>query len=291
MDTALLFPGQGAQHPRMAAARYGTDPVFTGVVDVALALFPNGRQLREQWLAETPGDRFDDVTVAQPLLFSVGYALGRAALERGPRPAALLGHSVGELVAATLAGVFRLEDAVAIMSDRVARLARTPPGGMLMVAAGEATTRAALAGHPEVAIGAVNAPRQTMVSGFAGPLTAAAAALRERKIVAKPVACRQAFHHPALAPLFGDITGWSGYRLSEPRIPLWSGFSARRVGAEALTFEMWAGQPAAPVRFWAALDDLLSTGAYRLVEVGPGQSLATIARRHRAIRDGHSHVN
>jgi [acyl-carrier-protein] S-malonyltransferase len=290
-QVVLLFPGQGSQYAGMAAGLYGSDPAFTAHVDTALGRFGNGDELRTDWLATRPRVPIDDVTRAQPLLFCLDYALGRMLLDNGVRPAALLGHSVGELAAAVLAGVLELTDAAAFMRDRVERLAPAPPGGMLTVAAPEHELRPFLARHTDVVVGAVNAPRQTVLSGFDEPLQAIANELRDKGFTVLPVAARTAFHSPALAPLFEDTTPYGGRRVHAPRIPMWSSVTTERLDEAAVRDPaLWARQPVAPVLFWPTLDKLLATGRYLLVEAGPGQGLATLARQHPEVRRGDSAV-
>ncbi|MFA7761408.1 acyltransferase domain-containing protein [Streptomyces sp. NRRL S-448] len=284
----LLFPGQGAQHVRMAAGLYGHDPVFSATVDDVLERFGDADRLRSDWLSERPSVHIDDVRLAQPLLFTIGYALGRMLLSQGVRPAALLGHSVGELVAATLAEVFSLGDAVTLMRDRVDRLQATPPGGMLTVSAAEHELAPVLARHPDVAVGAVNAPRQIALAALDGPLRAVEEELRAAGFTARRVAATTAFHSPVLAPLFTDPQPLSGFSLGSPRIPLWSAFTTEPVGSPDPG--LWSDQPAAPVLFWPTLDKLLGSGRYLLADVGPGQGLATLARRHPEVQAGHSAV-
>ncbi|PRH80473.1 polyketide synthase [Streptomyces solincola] len=287
-ELVLLFPGQGVQHARMAAGLYRHDPVFTETVDDVLERFGDAERMRADWLSERPSTPVDDVALAQPLLFTTGYALGRMLLDGGVRPAALLGHSVGELVAATLAGVFDLGDAVTLMRDRVARLRATPPGGMLTVSATAHDLAPVLARHPQVAVGAVNAPRQIALAGLDGPLEAAERDLRAAGFTVRRVAATTAFHSPVLAPLFTDPRPLPDFRLGRPRIPLWSAFTTEPVTAPDPA--MWADQPAAPVLFWPTLDKLLRTGRYLLADVGPGQGLATPARRHPEVQAGRSAV-
>ncbi|MFJ8078092.1 acyltransferase domain-containing protein [Streptomyces sp. NPDC096176] len=287
-DVVLLLPGQGAQYPRMAAGLYDSDPVFTDAVDRCLALFGGGEELRADWLGDHPTIGIDDVRRAQPLLFTLDYALGRMILSWGVRPAALLGHSVGELAAATLAGVFSLQDAVAVMRDRVARIAPTDPGGLLTVAGTPDDVRPFLARHPQIAIGALNAPRQTVLAGLTGPLHAIAADLRRAGITTLPVAAHHPFHSPVLAPLFQDLTLYRRITARPPRIPLWSAFTRTRLEADTVADPaLWASHPVAPVHFWPTLDKLLSTGRHLLVETGPGKGLTTLACRHPAVRLGH----
>ena len=284
----LLFPGQGAQHNRMAEGLYGHDPEFTQTVDTVLAMFSDGDQLRTDWLSDAPSLAIEDVRRAQPLLFTIGYALGRMVLSWGVRPAALLGHSVGELVAATLAGVFTPRAAVDLLSDRVTKLAGTPPGGMLTVSAQESDLASVLVRHPRVSVGAINAPRQIALTGFQAELGAAEEDLRAAGYTVRRVAAGKAFHSPALAGVFAGPYPIDEHIMHSPRIPLWSAFTANRV----LTPDpySWAGHPAEPVLFWPTLEKIMAEGPCLLADLGPGQGLATLARRHPDVRSGRSAV-
>lgn len=133
---AFLLPGQGAQYPRMAVGLYESEPEFAATVDEFFELMgPEGSEIRSDWLSASPRLPVDAGRRAQPLLFVIGYAIGRLLVNRGLRPSVLLGHSVGELAAATLAGVFDLAGAARIMSARCRALDAAPPGGLLAVAA------------------------------------------------------------------------------------------------------------------------------------------------------------
>jgi acyl transferase domain-containing protein len=275
----------------MAAGLYRHEPAFTTAIDqVFEAMGRHGGPLRDDWLTDHPRVPLDHVTRSQPLLFAVDYALGRLLHSHGVRPAALLGHSIGELAAATLAGMFSLADAAALVLDRVGRLATAPPGGMLAVAASTAELTGYLT--DQVVVAAVNAPRQTIVAGPCAALDGVAARLRGDGFTCRPVPSHSAFHSPMLAPaargaeaLFGSI------QIGLPAVPVYSGYTAAPLGTrEARDPAFWARQPVAPVRFWPALDRLLAAGPFTLVEAGPGQGLSQIARRHRAVRAGESAV-
>ncbi|MFD4374991.1 acyltransferase domain-containing protein [Streptomyces sp. NPDC058486] len=292
---ALLLPGQGSQHVRMAAGLHGAEPAFTEAMDEALAALaapgPLGRRttgLREDWLGNRDPAVADHVTRSQPLLFAVDYALGRLVLDWGVRPVALLGHSIGEVAAAVLAGVFTLRDAAALVHDRVARLADAPPGGMVAVAASPEELAPLLGGG--VVVAAVNAVRQTVLAGLAGPLRATTGELRAAGFVVRPVAASTAFHSPALAPAMeGAEDRIATLPVGEPAIPVMSGYTARYLtAAEAKEPGFWSRQPLDPVLFWPALDALLDGRDLVLVEAGPGQGLSQLARRHPAVRSGRS---
>ncbi|MFI8520732.1 acyltransferase domain-containing protein [Streptomyces sp. NPDC085481] len=290
-SVVLMFPGTGAQHTRMAAGLYGHEPVFTDAVDEVLALLgAEGAAARSDWLADEPAEPMDADTRSAPLLFAVNYAMGRLVESWGVRPAAYLGHSMGEFTAAVLAGVFGLDDAVRLLWERVRMQRTTPPGGMIAVAA----TPRELSGYlgDGVVVGAVNAPRHTVLSGPEAPLRALAARLTADGRTFRRLAARSPYHSPALAPLVAPTASLiGGLRPAPPRIPLYSAYTTRPLGPdEAVDPGFWAAQPTTPVMFWPTLERLLADGDRVLVEAGPAQSLAVLARGHESVRSGRSEV-
>ncbi|MET0425253.1 MAG: acyltransferase domain-containing protein [Actinoplanes sp.] len=296
IDTGLpvvyLLPGQGAQHVRMAAGLYGRHEQFSAAMDMVFALLgPDGPAVRADWLTTTPRVPVDHVTRSQILLFAVDYALGSQLREWGVRPVALLGHSVGEIAAAVLAGVFELRDAVHLMWDRIGRLAKARPGGMAAVAAQPEQVSPFLRG--DVVVGAVNAPRQTVVSGPPAALDAVVDDLRSAGFTVRPVAASTAFHSPMLSEVAEQavpVIARMPARVPEPLLV--SGYTAAPLtAAEVGDPRFWASHPVAPVQFWPALNTLLrEVPACTLVEVGPGQGLSMAARRHPAVVAGRCRV-
>lgn len=289
---ALIFPGQGSQHHAMAAGLYGREPVFTAAVDAALFhMGDEGRRVRADWLTRgRPEIPVDDVRRAQPLLFAVDYALGRMVIGWGVRPAAVLGHSAGELVAATIAGVVSLSDAVAMVMERVRQAVRIPPGGMLAVAADERRLRPYL--RDDVAIAAVNANQQTMLAGSAEPLVEIADRLRADGLTVVTVPATSPFHSPAMAPASDAVeTAYHAIPLRPPALPLYSGYTGELMRPEeAVSPRFWARQITDTVYFNQALESLLLADDMLLIEAGPRQTLTAFARRHRAVRLGASAV-
>lgn len=285
---ALLFPGQGSQYPRMAAALYGHASVFTATMDEAFCLLGAwGATIRDDWLSDRPTPLFDDVTRAQPLLYAIDVALGAMVLDWGVEPAAMLGHSVGELAAATLAEVLTFAEGMALMRDRARYYADTPPGGMLAVAATVEDVTPFL--NDRVFIAAVNSRQQTMIAGVRDDLAAVRRALSAAKFTCMRARAHQAFHTPVVADAAArTLPGWRSVRLTPPRRLVYSTHLAAVLDAEHATDPVfWALQPTKPVLFWSALELLLSDQQdLLLVEAGPGQGLATIARRHPALMSG-----
>ncbi|MEU5551330.1 acyltransferase domain-containing protein [Micromonospora sp. NPDC047793] len=284
---ALLFPGQGAQRPGTATGLYHGHPGFRRHVDEVFALWgPEGDAIRADWLTDRPAVPLDDLRRAQPLLFAIGWGLGRTLLDDGPEPVGLLGHSVGEVVAATLADVLSLPDAVRVLRDRLGHLADAPPGGMLAVAATPERVRPYLGDG--VVVGAVNGPGQLLLAGPETPLAHVEQRLRADAVTCRRARSTTAFHSPSLAvaaaraePLLRTLP------LRPPRLPLFSCYTGRPMTAEVATDPTyWAAQPAAPVQFGAALDALLATAPQVLVEAGAPHGLTALARRHPAVRQG-----
>ncbi|MEU6083891.1 acyltransferase domain-containing protein [Streptomyces sp. NPDC047108] len=293
---ALLLPGQGAQYPGMAVPLYEHEPEFAAIADEFFGLMgEEGDRVRADWLGSAPALPVDDGRRAQPLLFVIGYAVGRMLERRGVRPDVLLGHSVGELAAACLAGVFDLESAARIMLARSRVLATAPPGGMLAVAAAPERVESGIT--PEwaergVVVGAVNAPAQTVLAGPEAELALAAVALDDAGLVVRRVRAREPFHSPVLdeaAQVFEKAV--AAETLRPPRVEIRSARTARTVRPEeAVDPAFWARQMAEPILYWPALSGLLGDGAYTFVEAGPGRSLSAPARRHPSVRSGRSGV-
>ena len=283
----LMLPGQGSQHVGMATGLYGREPVFTDAVDEVFGLLgPVGKRVKADWLGR---DRdIDGVERAQPLLFAVEYGLCQMLESWGASPAVLIGHSVGEFVAATLAGVFTLSDAVRLLWERVELIAAAPPGGMLAVRAGVADLQPYLT--DEVVVAAVNAPRQTLLAGPSEPLRTVMARLREAGIYCRLAKATSAFHSPALAAAAtAAVPGFEGTPATAPDIRIFSAYTTRPMTPEiAGDAEFWAAQPTTPVLFWPAIEAMLAEGPLLLLEVGPGQGLTALVKTHPSVVSGRS---
>ncbi|MER7312137.1 acyltransferase domain-containing protein [Streptomyces halstedii] len=288
---ALLLPGQGAQYRRMAAGLYAAEPVFAEAVDEVLgAMGAEGDRMHADWLDERPGLPVDHVLRAQPLLFAVDHAFGRLVTSWGIRPTALLGHSIGEMAAATLAGVFSVRDAARVVLDRVTRLTAAPPGGMLAVAESAASLEPFLGGG--VVVAAVNAPRQTVLGGPEDALRAVEETLRACGVTARRVPALSPFHSPVIAPYArGAEAVLTAVERRPPRTVVHSCYTAAPLTAQQVADPAyWAAHPVNQVRFWPALDGLLAPGELVVVEAGPGRTLSSLALRHPSVRRGGSKV-
>ncbi|MDZ7917374.1 MAG: acyltransferase domain-containing protein [Rhodococcus sp. (in: high G+C Gram-positive bacteria)] len=289
----FLFPGQGSQHPRMAADLYGVDEVFTSIMNDAFEILDDPA-LRKVWLQPNPGPLFHDITRAQPLLLSVNYAIARTLISAGVRPDAVLGHSVGEIAAAVVADVFDFADALMMLSGFVRRYQHAPAGGMLAVAGSAEQVREQLDGIADVVVGVVNGPRQVLVCGSRHGLHAVKRRLLRDAVTCADVHALQPFHSPLMNRLPPTAEHFPmreslRNRLRAPRTPMYSGYLGGPLTDEQATEpDFWFGQPARQVLFGPALRTLLADGPCTLIECGPGQSLTALARRTQAVASGES---
>jgi phthiocerol/phenolphthiocerol synthesis type-I polyketide synthase E len=282
--TVFLFSGQGAQRAQMGAELYRSEPLFREQVDTCCEVLTPllGVDLRGVMFAgpehrERMGQELEQTRLAQPALFVLEYALARLWMSWGVQPAAMLGHSIGEYVAACLAGVFRLEDALALVARRGALMQSLPPGGMLSVQLGEADVARLL--PPEVSVASINAPRRCVVSGPLEPLRVLEQRLLDEGVGYQRLRTSHAFHSEMMTPVLDAFAAAVAERpLKAPRLPFVSNVSGTWAGDEVTDPRYWARHLRAPVRLAEGLS-LLAGGESRLfLEVGPGQSLSVLAR-------------
>jgi phthiocerol/phenolphthiocerol synthesis type-I polyketide synthase E len=288
---AFIFPGQGAQHIGMARGLYESEPVFAKHFDECVAGFAGelGIDLHAEVFDGAGGD-LERTDRAQPALFAVEYALARLIESYGVAPAALAGHSVGEYVAATIAGVFDLPNAIKAVSMR-ARLMHAAPGGVMVAVAGSPDAIADCL-SPDVDLAAVNDPGSCVVAGSDESIRRFQERLAQLGIVARRVRTSHAFHSRLMDGVLPEFTAFlSRLTLREPQIPLLSNVTGTWMSAsEATDPATWARQIRSTVRFSAELDVLLGGPSRVLVEVGPGGTLTASAARHTRWSAGHRAV-
>jgi acyl transferase domain-containing protein len=288
---AFMFPGQGVQRPNMGLGLYRTVAPFRNWVDVAADhLLPRlGCDLRGVLY---PGDdeaaeaarRLAETRLTQPALFAVEYALAKTLEAWGVVPRALIGHSLGEYVAACVSGVLELEDALDLVAERGRLMQALARGSMLAVLEDEAAVERELPGSLGVA--AVNEPAACVVSGPTAEVDAYAALLADRGIATQRLATSHAFHSPMMEEALPEFTATiDGIALRPPSIPMISNLTGTWLTPEeAVSPGYWTEHLRRTVRFADGLACLLDSGD-RLVEVGPGHVLSGLAIRHPGGRD------
>ena len=283
---AFLFPGQGAQSVRMTAGVYDSDPAFRAEVDrcCALARPHLDLDLRDVLYAEAVDGQgsasIDNTWLAQPALFVVEYALARLWIEAGVEPQAMIGHSVGEYVAACLSGVFGLEEALGLVAARGRLMQRLPVGAMLAVAWSEEQL-APLLGDGDLELAAVNRPDACVVSGSLAAIAEAESRFAEQGIAVHRLRTSHAFHSVMMEPVMDEFAALVRHASPKPPvIPYVSNVTGTWITeAEATDPDYWARHLRRTVRFAAGVEALLSESDWNLIEVGPGQTLTTAIRR------------
>ncbi|MEU1844744.1 type I polyketide synthase [Micromonospora sediminicola] len=280
----FLFPGQGSQSPGMGARLYQREPVFAAAVDECADLLRPHLEVDIREVAFDP-DRADllaQTRYTQPAVFVVDYALALLWRSWGVEPAAMVGHSVGEYVAATLAGVFRLPDALRLVAARGELMQSLPPGRMLAVGLGEAEVTPMLPAGLTVAT--VNAPGSCVVAGPPEAVEEFARRLRADEVSAKQLRTSHAFHSAMVDPILPDFRAVvASVPMRAPTLRYLSDVTGDWItDAQATDPDYWTRHLREPVRFDACLATLREDGPWALVECGPGRQLAGQSRRQLA---------
>ncbi|MDR7098650.1 amino acid adenylation domain-containing protein [Lysobacter niabensis] len=287
-DVVFLFPGQGATYPGMGRNLYESEPAFRVAFDDCADVLRAelGFDLRERVFADDP-EALLPTAIMQPATFAIEYSLAQLWMSHGVMPKAMIGHSIGEFVAATLAGVFTLPDALRLVARRGALMQAQPAGGMLSV---RLPLDELLARLPaDLSLAAENAPGNCVVSGPLEAITRFQAQLEADCIACRALRTSHAFHSQMMdsvvAPFRAEV---ASLELSAPRIPFVSTATGDWLdAARATSPDYWASHLREPVRFAAALGQVLGTPSRVLLEVGPRATLCTLSRQHPGVQKDH----
>ncbi|MFF1915558.1 type I polyketide synthase [Streptomyces sp. NPDC058239] len=282
----FLFTGQGAQHPGMGLALYGRHPLFRRTVDELDELFTPylGRSIRELMFGRTEdAGELHRTRYTQPALFVLEYALARLWLSWGVRPSAVIGHSIGEVVAAAAAGLFSVGDAVRLVAVR-ARLmdSVTAPGGMAAVGADAQTATALVEPYDDLAVAAYNAPTQCVISGGSASLDEATAQLSAKGVRVKRLPVSHAFHSPLMREVTEEFrAAFDDIAFHEPEFTLISNLTGRVARWRDISKpDYWVRHIAEPVDFAAGMRTVARRGRHAYIEIGPSATLSSLAREN-----------
>ena len=284
---ALMFSGQGAQYPNMGLELYRSENTFRKHIDNCSELLRPQLPVDLRDVMYPPEERaadaarsLNETALTQPALFVTDYALAQLVIEWGLHPTAFIGHSIGEYVAACLAGVFSLEDALALVAARGALMQQLPRGAMLSVKLGEDDLRQ-VSGH-ELSLAGVNGPESCVVSGPIAAIEEFENQLAVRNFKYQRLHTSHAFHSSMMEPILGAFAEKvRKLELNVPRIPFISNVTGDWItDAQATDPEYWARHLRSTVRFSDGVSQLLRDPDRILLEIGPGDTLASLARQH-----------
>jgi len=293
----FMFPDPGAQQVNTARELYETEQVFREQVDrccdllkphvefdLRTILYPGAVQVEEA------AQQLTLTFVTQPAIFVIEYALAQLWMSWGVGPQAMIGHSIGEYVAACLAKVFSLEDALALVTARGRLVQEQPGGAMLAIRLPEHETRPLLGRR--LALAAVNGPAQCVASGPLDAIEVLEKKLRERNVACRRLQTSHAFHSEMMEPILHVfMTKVRKTKLKAPQIPYVSNLTGQWITAsEATNPNYWAAHLRQTVRFADGLAELARGQKGILLEVGPGQVLTKLARQHPATSAGQAAV-
>jgi acyl transferase domain-containing protein len=280
----FLFPGGGAQYLNMGHELYQVERTFRAHVDACSEILRAryGFDARNYLYPDKSGNRgrsekLTQASVALPALFITEYALARLWMSWGVNPEALIGHSLGEYVAACLAGVFSLEDALSLVVIRGRLFEKLPRGAMLAVALSEQEVESLI--DDNLSVAAVNAPKHCVISGPVNAIERVAHILSEKEIEYRKIQIDVAAHSKMVSPIlreFGQFV--KSCNFDSPQIPFISNISGRWITEqEAANPDYWVTHLRETVRFGQGVAELISDPKRALLEVGPGRTLIALA--------------
>ncbi|AKG21612.1 polyketide synthase [Calothrix sp. 336/3] len=283
----FMFSGQGTQYVNMARELYEFEPIFQEQVDIcADILKPHlGLDLRQiiypsEQQIQTASAQLQQTSLAQPALFTIEYALAKLWMSWGVLPTAMIGHSIGEYVAATLAGVFCLEDTLALVAARGKMMQQQPPGTMLAVPLAEADVKQFLG--EELSLAAINSPSACVVSGKTEVVETLQNYLASKNINCRLLHTSHAFHSQMMEPILAAFTEHvKKANPQPPKIPFISNLTGTWMQAnEATNPHYWSQHLRSCVRFSQGISELLKQSEGVFIEVGAGRTLSTLTRQN-----------
>jgi acyl transferase domain-containing protein len=283
----FMFSGQGSQYVNMGKELYQQEAVFRQHIDYCASYLyrPLGLDLRDV-LYPTESNRaiaeqqLKQTAIAQPAIFTIAYAIAQLWMHWGIKPHAMIGHSIGEYVAACLAGVFSLDEALTLVAERGRLMQQQPTGAMVAISRSPEEIKSFL--NADISLAAINSPTNCVVSGTTEAISSLIVILTEREIEHRPLHISHAFHSPMMEPAVSPlVTAFAQVRLQAPKIPYLSNVTGKWItDLEATSANYWGQHLRQAVRFSEEMQQLLEDPHAIFLEVGAGNTLSSLVMRH-----------
>lgn len=295
-QVVFMFPGLGSQYQNMCADLYKQETVFRTAVDECLKIFKETTQVDLSAIlfpasqqAETAINELDQIQYAHPALFTVEYALAQQLMDWGIKADVMIGHSIGEYVAACLSGVFSLADALKLVITRSRLIQKCPSGSMLGISISEEELLPFLKDHKDISLAAINSSELSLVSGKDEAIQAFQKLITEKGYANQWVKATHASHSYMMDEVMEEFEQEvRKVKISEPHSPFISNITGKLASYETISDPLyWVKHLRETVRFSEGISSLLSHEDTVCIEVGPGNVLGTFVRSNQAIKKTH----
>lgn len=283
----MMFPGQGSQYICMGKGLYQSSMIFQAEFDRCAELLEKitGYNIKDIIFDEANKDKLNNTYYTQPALFVIEYSLAKTFMEMGYRPKGLIGHSIGEYVAATIAGIFSLEDGLKVIAKRAELMTKLPSGMMLSVASNLTDLTTHLKNFA-LDIAAINGSSSIVVAGEEAEVTRFQSFLNENNIGSVVLKTSHAFHSRMMLSVVDEFKSFlDGITKNAPQISILSTVSVKRDDADLMTSAYWAEHIVKTVSFAPAISKLMGEENVVLLEIGPRNTLVNLSRKQ-ALSDG-----